>query len=540
MLENLLTEIQVFLATTPPDIIGAYALIVIAPFPIFGVLIWGFSQVWLDRKQGQYASKLQWDLLAINVPQDSIQTPKGMENFFNNLAGSKSAITWKEKWMWGKFQAYFSFEIISMGGNIQFYIRTIKKYRDLVEAAFYAQYPEAQITVVDDYVDSVPNQYPDEDYDMWGSELVLGSDEYLPIKTWEKFEHVGEKDLRFKDPILPILEMLGKMQPGETYWLQFLIMGPDSQDKWRKKGEDFIKKVYGIEDKKKKSVFQETIGWLPAQIINEATGAAYGAEEEAKSDDFRMFKITPQEKDQIDMVNKKISNLGWYSKIRFVYTAKKELFRKGTIAAMTKGMFNQFTYLGSNKLGLHDASTPKDDYFYMEWQMPAKQTRLTKRYQRRSFTAGSTPYILTSEELATLFHFPPADARTPVLTALGARRAEAPGELSFAAPDMPTLMNMERTESDTVVPGLPTSKPEDSENTVSFSVPRPAAPTGPVTPPADETIWTKPAPLASEATSSPVQEEYMPKAGMPAPLPPGLDLSDQPVSDGTTPEDLPI
>ncbi|MBU1126211.1 hypothetical protein KJ758_01215 [Patescibacteria group bacterium] len=521
-MNEVLVDIQNFLVTTPVEVLGAYFLLFVFPVSVFGVLVWGFSELWIDRKQGQYIDSLKWDLLAIEIPQDTIQTPKGMENFFDNLMGSKSSITWNEKWLLGKTQAFFIFEIVSNEGHIQFYIRTTKKYRDLVEAALYAQYPEAQITEVEDYVDIAPDDFPNENYDMWGSEMVLSKENYFPLKTYEMFEHTGEKDLRFKDPILPMLEMMGKMKAGEHYWIQIIIRGPDEQD-WAKEGTAYIEKVFGKEVPKPKGWFSESIGWIPGSIAEQLAGVEIGKEPEKKADDFRMFKITPEERERLDLVAKKISKLGWQAKVRFVYWAKHEVFRKGTIAAMTKGIFNQYAILGVNKLGLHNPSTPKDDYFYMLWQMPMKQRRLMQRYKYRKLTAGCLPYILNSEELASLFHMPSSGARTPVLTSLGARRAEPPVELGIVGGEPSSfLMNMDRTESDVI-------STQFNIKDEPLSVPTPLAPT---TMPKDETIWEKP---VEEKTDEP-----MPRPGMPAPLPPGLDLSADSTDTEGSPDDLPL
>lgn len=57
-------------------------------------------------------------------------------------------------------------------------------------------------------------------------------------------------------------------------------------------------------------------------------------------------------------------------------------------------------------------------------------------YKRRSSFAGpykhwmSKPYVLTVEELATLYHFPSGDvASTPTLPRLPSKKAEAPSNL---------------------------------------------------------------------------------------------------------------
>lgn len=551
-MNELYLAIQNYLNTTPVEVLGAHLLLAVGWVPIFGVLVWGFTEVWLDRKQTQFWHKLNWILWEVNVPQDAIQTPMGMTNFFTTIAGSKTAITWKEKWTWGKFQPYFTFELVSNGGEIKFYIRAQDKYKDLVEASFYAQYPEAQMLIVEDYVDQVPSDYPNEEYDLFGSEMVLSKPSYLPIKTWDLFEHQGEKDQRFKDPILPFIENLGTMKPGEHFWIQILCMPPDEQD-WIKAGNEYINKIYGKEEpKKSKGFLSEAIGWIPQELASQALGMGSAGAEEKSQENWAMFKITPREKEQIDAVNRKIASLGWLSKIRIVYAGKKDIFRKGTIASMMKGLFHQFGHQGMNKFGMFIPSTPKDDYFYMEWQMPAKQRKLIKMYKNRLFGAGSTPYILNCEELATLFHFPAADARTPILTSIGARRGEAPSELEFAASDAPTLTNLDRVSADvqaaagvTILKTLPepgpltVPTPLAPSRTENISVPSEQAASQAIVP-AQEYLVN----ITSHSVSQPVTEisadEFMPRAGMPAPLPPGLDLSDQPLDQSSGPDNLPV
>ncbi len=500
--------------TTPPDVIGAYILFFIFPVVIFGVLVWGFLQLWLDRRQGQFAGRIKWHLLHVNVPKDAVQTPKGIENFFLTLHGAKSAVTFKEKWFDGKFQAWYSFEIVSVGGRISFYIRTQAKTRDLVEAALYAQYPEAQVTEVEDYVDMIPTDYPNDTWDMWGSEIRMKAENFKPIKTWVDFEHQGEKDQRLKDPLLGLLEILGSMKEGENYFIQLMIMPPAEQE-WQKKGVEFIDKVFGREAPKKKGMMEGVGGWWVNEALNQTVGYALpsGAEEK-KQDDFVAFKITPREKEQIEAVNRKISKYGFRAKMRFVYFAKHEVFNKSSISAMSKGLFNQYSYEGLNGLGFWAKATPQDDYPWLEWQLPGRQRELVRRYKKRTMGVGSTPFIMNVEELATLWHFPAADARTPVLTSVQARRAEAPVELAFSESDENLLPDFSAPKSITAgekatslpqrkplaVPGIGHQKPE-ADTAFSDSV----------QPPVD--------------TSPKESVDRMPRAGMPAPLPPGLDIA---------------
>ncbi|MFA6522228.1 MAG: hypothetical protein WCT24_01385 [Patescibacteria group bacterium] len=530
MISELSAIVSHYFATTPLEIMAAHALFMVGWVPIFGVIVWGLVEVWQDYKQGEYWDNLKWHLLAVTVPLDAVQTPKGMENFFNNIAGSKSAITWREEWLLGKFQAFFSLEIVSIGGNLQYYMRVQSKYRDLLEAALYAQYPEAQMTEVEDYIGIIPDEWPNEEWDCWGTEMILKKKNFLPIRTYEQFEHMGEKDNRYKDTILPLLEMMGKMRPGENLMIQLIIKQPDEQD-WAKEGKKFIEKLYGRDvDAPKSGFFSSGIGWIPGEFVSQLTGLTLGgASPEKKADDFKMFKITPEERDQMEAVRLKITKLGWQTKIRFVYFAKKELFRKGTIASMMKGYFHQFGDLTLNSIGIHEASTPKDDYFWMEWQLPGKQRNLVKRYKKRHPFASSSVFYMNSAELATLFHFPAGDARTPVLARLSSRRSEAPSELNWAGANEPDLPNLDRSTTD----GLVTKKslPKDTGPLV---VPKLSAPTRSLQ--GDDRSYDRVMPVASTP-----DDLYRPRAGMPAPLPPGFDASPETI-DGKNdvPTNLPI
>ncbi len=522
--------ITTYLSSYSAPEIASHALLFLGWIPIFGVIIWGGTQVWIDFKQGQYFNHIHWILLNISIPAGAINTPKGMENFFNNLAGSKSAITWKESHLEGKFQAYFSLEIVGSNGGVEFYIRCPDKYKDLVEPALYAQYPEAQITEVPDYIDAIPDKYPNDTHKVFGSEMILQKPSHYPLRTYLSFEHQGEKDFRFKDPLLNIIELMGKMGKGEHLWLQIIIMQPDEQT-WAKEGEKYLNKIMGKEEPKPKpgiiGSVASALGSLPAEALKQATGVAIGgaAEEGHKEDDFRMFKLTPTERAFADAIAEKISKIGWYTKIRVMYIGPKERYRKPLMASAIKGMFHPFAHLNMNKLGLHNPATPKDDYFWMVWQMYYKMTRLVGRYKLRALGAGAPPFILNAEELATLFHFPASDARTPILTNIGARRGEAPNTLPFASvgsPDLPDWKQLLKAKdaghdaiADESMLGVPTPTMEVKSHV--------------------QTLQSKTYNLPTS------KNDFMPQPGRPAPLPPGLDLSLEPLTDTSdAPPNLPV
>ena len=179
--------------------------------------------------------------------------------------------------------------------------------------------------------------------------------------------------------------------------------------------------------------------------------------------------------------------------------------------------------------------------------MPKKQRLLIKKYKNRSFGAGANPFILTSEELATIFHFPSADARTPVLTSLGARRAEAPQELLYAGEDDEVLPNF--APSGTGVPPTP-SHPAPAvpieegafSSPVQMVVPVPVSPTHTSQyVPASAEVESPEAGNETADVTIPRRPDDQPHfaPSMPAPLPPGLDLSDEPIDAPDAPRNLP-
>ena len=45
----------------------------------------------------------------------------------------------------GKFRPWFSLELVSIEGEVHFYIWTQPKFRKLIESQFYSQYPGVEI-----------------------------------------------------------------------------------------------------------------------------------------------------------------------------------------------------------------------------------------------------------------------------------------------------------------------------------------------------------------------------------------------------------
>lgn len=426
--------------------------------PIVVVLGYGFSQVWLSHRQGLYAAKCKYVMLAIDVPSVTEQSPKAVENLFAGIYGAKSSIIWKDKWVKGKLHPVFSLEIASTEGYIQFYLRCEERFRDLIEAAIYAHYPDAEIAEVEDYTKILPDEFPDEEYDMWGVEYILKKPSYLPIRTHADFEDRVAGEL--KDPLAQVLEQMAKMGPGEHMWTQILLQA--SGNDWKDPGYKFINKAYGIEEKKKAGMIEQlTKGALdvPSGVLEQLSGFdlsnfLFPGSPSGEDDPWKAFKISPAMKEQVDGVLNKVGKVGFGVKMRAMYVARNEVSALWKRASIVKGIYHQYLHLNMNGFGLYGPAIPKDDYFWQRMVRAKAQATLAKAFKGRSFGIGATEFYLNVEEIASLWHFPPITIKAPLIKKIEAKRAEPPVGLPFG-------MDAEA--------GLPTSPPTSTKA---------AAPTG--------------------------------------------------------------
>ena len=103
---------------------------------LFYIFFKAGAELWVEyRQKTKFMAKWQWVLLAVDVPALFIQTPKAVEQIFAHLSGASVSCNIPEKFWRGKKQKWFSFEIVSIEGYIQFLVRTEIEYRDLVEPA---------------------------------------------------------------------------------------------------------------------------------------------------------------------------------------------------------------------------------------------------------------------------------------------------------------------------------------------------------------------------------------------------------------------
>ncbi len=393
---------------------------------------------WLDWRQGMYhTAKRHFILLAIDVPRDNEQSPKAVENIFSHLHGAlPSRNNRYQEWWLGKTPDYFSMELISIEGYVQFLIYTQEEYRDLVESAFYAQYPDAEITQVEDYVYGANGEFrgirfPNDDYLLLGTEIVLGHGNNYPIRLHPEFEHSLSQE--FKDPMASLLETMNKMGPGEQLWFQ-LVITPEYNNAWQPKAMAEAMKIAGKKVDVPVGIVDRGVNALLGGLDKLGTAAFpyYEATEIAEQRELPslMLHLTPSEKAQIEGIQLKADKWGYWCKFRYVYLAKKSVGTKAHGISQVMGALKQFASMNLNGFSPHKyTKTWGLDYLFVKRRLARRQNNLIRVFQERGRSAGSHGIILNTEELATVYHFPTEMVKAPLVSRTQAKRASAPTTL---------------------------------------------------------------------------------------------------------------
>lgn len=396
--------------------------------PVF-LIIWAILMFWQNWLKTKYREKRKYILLAIDVPKNLENSPQNIENIFNQLSGAQMGVGRMEKWWTGEIPDSFSFEIISSGGYLQFLVHTCAQYRDLIEAIVYAQYPDAEIVEVEDYTKDFKFRFPTSEYELWGTELKLAKKDFYPIKTYPEFEHSKEG---YKDSMAGILEALTRLGPDEQAWIQFVVTPADND--WADKAKPEVKKLIGAKVETKKNVMDKAIE-MPEKIVTSAISmmsapSEGGGKSESKEEPTKLQHMTHGEKVVVEAVEKKISKIGFNTKIRLIYLAKKVSFNS-TIPKVLIGSFRQFSTLNLNSFKADGKTKTGGVLFFKKSRLATRKNKMLFRYKNRGhyLEPGTYGQILNSEELATLYHFPTLNVKAPMLKKSEAKKAEPPMRL---------------------------------------------------------------------------------------------------------------
>ena len=390
-------------------------------------------KAYMDSIQIKYILAIKWTFLRIRVPEENQRNPRSMEEAFNAIHGIEKKPDLLEIYLDGYVQSWISLEFRGTHEGVSFVMRVPTGNVPLVQAAIYAQYPEAEIEEVSDYMINFPIDRLEKDFDLWGTEMVLGEDDALPIKTYVDFEDEFAEESRYVDSIASITEVLGSVKPGEEIWIQ-IVARPAILADWKTEGKNLALKLAGREVPKKQTLLDQAFENLGATVGAIVSFGATPEEKKKEKDMVGILKLTPGEVDLVKAIQRNVSKAGYEAELRIIYIAALPVYsRRPRVTAML-GLFRQF--IGHNSFRLNGRfTTSRPTYGFVKKRQFQRKRRLLKRFQLRYFAESG--FVLNVEELATLYHFPVEYVKAPAIERTRSKRGEAPHNVPLSSDDFP-------------------------------------------------------------------------------------------------------
>lgn len=398
----------------------------LAPLWLPFLLISSAVSVWYIWQRSEAIARTKMILLEIKPPRTVTKTPLAMEAFISTLHMTGGESNW---WalLNGGTRATWSLEIASFEGQVHFYIYGRESWRRMVESQLYAQYPGVQVIEAVDYTRTMDIR--PETFNIWGCDYkhTEKDSDAVPIKTYVNYGlDKPSEDYEQVDPLANLIEFMGSIGKGEYIWLQYVIRAHKGE-KYQKTKEDgsahtWKDEALALIEKIKESARQKS--------FDPATGKEIPG----------FLELTTGQSDKIASIERNIAKLPFDVGARAVYIAKPDKFRPVIITHMIS-LFKPFTAPGWNGIDSTKWMKSFDDF---PWEIGTDKVKdkyrrdLIEAYRRRQFfhhpfyeggLHANETMVMSTEELATIFHIPSAAVATPGLGRIQSATAEAPVNL---------------------------------------------------------------------------------------------------------------
>lgn len=394
---------------------------------------------WHHYRTERFIAGMKWALLEIQVPREVNKTPAAMELIFSNAFFHKSKKGFWEQYVQGAPWMWFSLEMVGIEGKVHFFIRTPTRIRDLVETQVYAQYPQAKVIESDDYVFHVPRITKHGGWYMWGCEFTKLLHDARPIKTYRDMEEMenGIKEEYKIDPITPVIEFLGSLAKGEQVWIQIIVRqtiksyhshGPKKHVDFYKAAEEHVEEI------------------LSPYTQVKPGGGPGGA-------DAREIRAPAIFDPIIKKIVRNLEAIHFDCGIRLITLANKQFVSEdnfNNLRRESRLVFRQYAAPSLNELNRIN-STQFDSPFadpsglvlnkikarMVDWYRlrvffhPPVQYSIKYHPLIATFFPSGKPeiFVMSTEELATIFHFPGMVSEAPTFKRVESKIAKPPSNL---------------------------------------------------------------------------------------------------------------
>ncbi len=384
--------------------------------------------VWDKFKANQrrnYVQKLKWGFLEIKFPSGITRTPRAMEEIFNALHAlhpdPEQDLTWWNLNIKGFVPKSYAFLIIAHDGQLKFYIRFPQELKDFIKTRFYSQYPEIQFEEINDPLKSLPSNVPNALFETAIYDVRLIKEDAYPLKTYVTLENLPPEQQI--DPISTFSEAATQISNKE--WLIFQILAiPTTPDnplhgkKWIERGKKIVNKLIGKEEVKEPSAWEEIKEFIVNLLLAPFREPQWKTTEKKEAKEFNIQKLTPGERRVVELIQAKLSKLGYWCNFNVAYIATRDIYHlnKGSISFLISSILKNFSTEDLNGLSLNYLTSETDKHplfvfilkkinysFFLRYRALLLPSKLIKKLKEKNLDAG---FILTSEELASIFHPP--------------------------------------------------------------------------------------------------------------------------------------
>lgn len=367
----------------------------------------------------KYFNSLNWSLIEVVPSPDTVKSPAAMELFLLALYQTSGESTWIDRLIRGKVRTWFSLELVSLEGKVRFFIHCESKMKKFIESQIYAQYPGVEVREAEDYA----AKFNTTDYEVRAMELQLSRPDPYPIKTYMDYMLDKEMEEEYKiDPMTPVLEFFSIIPEHNYACIQIIVRAHKDEDPDpTKMFPSFSKKI----DNWKATALSE-IKKIKEDSFIEVDEAGVKKKQNVQ---------TETQKRVISALDRSVTKYAFDTGIRLLYVGKKEAFADNF--GILTGTFKQY-----NSAELNSFKPLIGTSFDYPWQdplgrkLPKMKAEMLDAYQLRDYFHKSDYkdkdrpfFVLNTEELATIYHFPGLVAQTPSLNRVDTRKATPPDNL---------------------------------------------------------------------------------------------------------------
>ncbi|MFA5777442.1 MAG: TraM recognition domain-containing protein [Parcubacteria group bacterium] len=295
---------------------------------------------------------------------------------------------------------HISLEIANPAGNeeIFFYISIPKKFRESIEKQVLSFFPNASLEKVQDYTIFYPGNFTA------AATLKLKNKFVLPLRTYQMME---------VDPLNEISNSLSKLNEEKEGAAIQLVLTPAGFE-WKGHGRRIAHEMQ--QGKRLNDVFSKSVasqmGKGLSKGVTDIVWAASSKKENSLGKEKDSVQLTPEEQDLIKSIEKKSSLTGFRVNLRLVASADNQA-RADEILAHLENAFSQFENSDTN---------------YFQVQKRVKGKKIAFDYIFRNFDEEHA-VILSTEEIASIFHLPISTTETPKIKWLKSGVAAPPSNL---------------------------------------------------------------------------------------------------------------